>query len=79
MGLLSPLIFHPHQLKQYTEDFDRERTAREEAVKVKNIVEEQINKKDREISSLRQQLNVHAQHQVCTIIVQQIMYCLCTT
>jgi len=36
---------------------------------VKNIVEEQIMKKDREISSLRQQLNVHAQHQVCTIII----------
>jgi len=34
------------------EDFDHERVAREEAVKVKNIVEENLHKKDREITSL---------------------------
>lgn len=51
-------------MKQYTEDFDRERVAREEAVKVKNIVEENLQKKEREISSLREQINMHARQQV---------------
>ena len=51
------------QLKLYTEDFDRECVAREEAVKVKNIVEENL-QKDREITSLREQLNMHARQQV---------------
>ena len=51
-------------MKQYTEDFDRERVAREEAVKVKNIVEENLQKKEREITSLREQLNMHARQQV---------------
>ena len=55
------------QLKQYTEDFERERRAREEAVKVKNIVEENLHKKDKEITSLREQLNMHAQQQVSMI------------
>ena len=68
--LISSLSSHsPHQLKQYTEDFDRERTAREEAVKVKNIVEEQSVKKERELTSLRQLLNVHAKQQVCTLVL----------
>lgn len=54
-------------MKQYTEDFERERMAREEAVKVKNIVEENSHKKDKEITSLREQLNMHAQQQVSMI------------
>ena len=79
--LISSLSSHsPHQLKQYTEDFDRERTAREEAVKVKNIVEEQSVKKDKELTSLRHQLNIHAQHQVCTILVpSDIVCCRCSS
>lgn len=55
------------QLKQYTEDFERERVAREEAVKVKTIVEDNLQKKDREITSLREQINRHAQQQVSMI------------
>ena len=59
-------IIHPPmlcvQLKAYQEDFERERQAREAAVKVKNMVEERIAKKEKEVKELRDRLNQQAMH-----------------
>ncbi|XP_064395087.1 myosin-11-like isoform X2 [Halichondria panicea] len=48
------------QLKMYQEDFERERQAREAAVKVRNMVEERIIKKEKEVKELRERLNQQA-------------------
>ncbi len=50
----------PSQLKMYQEDFERERQAREAAVKVRNMVEERIVKKEKEVKELRERLNQQA-------------------
>ncbi len=44
----------------YQEDFERERQAREAAVKVRNMVEERIIKKEKEVKELRERLNQQA-------------------
>ena len=44
----------------YHEDFDRERNAREAAVKVKNLAEDRMKKMDRELKELRERLNQQA-------------------
>lgn len=54
------------QIKQYIEDFQREREAREAALFERQKIDQQNTEKDREIVALKQQLKVHAQQQVCT-------------
>lgn len=48
------------QLKLYHEDFERERHAREAAIKVKNLAEERMKKMERDMKELRDRLNVQA-------------------
>ena len=48
------------QLKLYHEDFERERHAREAAIKVKNLAEERMKKMERDMKELRDRLNQQA-------------------
>ena len=57
---LGNLSSTPPQIKIYHEDFDRERNAREAAVKVKNLAEDRMKKMDRELKDLRDRLNQQA-------------------
>lgn len=59
---LSDLIifFISQQLKLYHEDFERERHAREAAIKVKNLAEERMKKMERDMKELRDRLNQQA-------------------
>ena len=47
-------------MKLYHEDFERERHAREAAIKVKNLAEERMKKMERDMKELRDRLNVQA-------------------
>ena len=58
MVILFPLLFQ--QLKLYHEDFERERHAREAAIKVKNLAEERMKKMERDMKELRDRLNQQA-------------------
>ena len=56
--IILPLLFQ--QLKLYHEDFERERHAREAAIKVKNLAEERMKKMERDMKELRDRLNQQA-------------------
>ena len=47
-------------MKLYHEDFERERHAREAAIKVKNLAEERMKKMERDMKELRDRLNLQA-------------------
>ena len=54
------MCFLHTQLKLYHEDFERERHAREAAIKVKNLAEERMKKMERDMKELRDRLNQQA-------------------
>jgi hypothetical protein len=58
--VVTPPFLLSLQIKIYHEDFDRERNAREAAVKVKNLAEDRMKKMDRELKELRDRLNQQA-------------------
>ena len=51
-------------MKIYQEDFDREKDAREAAMKVKNLAEDRIKRMEKELKECREQLNQHAAHRI---------------
>ena len=67
-------------MKTYHEDFERERHAREAAIKVKNLAEERMKKMERDMKELRDRLNQQAarrlredqvrSHSYSTVLIQ---------
>ena len=65
------------QLKLYHEDFERERHAREAAIKVKNLAEERMKKMERSIKELRDRLNQQAARRLSQVASMTLSDIIC--